>query len=106
MGLSKKDKERMKELTEARMRKKRERDQQHETGDGERGAGSREELRHQTADTATPPVPSNTAPSSTTSTPTSRSSFKLDNVPEMEITEKSHRRYKIVDMDLFGEQCH
>ncbi|MPC84683.1 hypothetical protein E2C01_079428 [Portunus trituberculatus] len=109
MGLTKKDKQHMKKPTEARMRKRREReDEQREAREqGERRPRLGEELRHQTADpaSATPPPPplSPTSAQPTTSKPTSRSSFKLDSVPEMEITEKSHRRYKIVDMDNLVE---
>ena len=107
MGLTKKEKERMKKMTEERWRKRSE-TKKHEardergtgengTGDNVRGAMLGAERRHQPADTAsaTPPPP----PLPTTSNPASRSSFKLDHVPEVEMKDTSHRRYRIVDIE-------
>lgn len=102
MGLTKKEKERMKKMTEERSRKRRERSEQHEAREAGPAAKLGAALRHQPADpaSATPPLPPlpTTSPQQT-SNPASRSSFKLDNVPEVEIKETSHRRYRIVDID-------
>ena len=94
MGLTKKEKERMKVMNEERRRKKREREEREEA------ARPRARLGEERA-SATPPHPQSppTTSPKQTSNPTSRSSFKLDSVPEVEIKDISHRRYKIVDMD-------
>lgn len=108
MGLTKKEKERMKKMTEERWRKRSEKKEQHEareergTGDAVPAARLGAALRHQPADTASatpPPPPLPTTSPQQTSNPTSRSSFKLDHVPEVEIKDTSHRRYRIVDID-------
>lgn len=79
MAPTKKQKEKIKKMNEARLKKL-----------------DQEGRRVETAPAAPPPPPAQPTSGSPTS---SRSSFKLENVPHIDVAEETSRRYTIMDID-------